>query len=559
MNFRTTILLLVVLAAAAAVFFATRGKDAGTTGTVKKDDETSGEKGKRIVEVAPAGVNKLVVTPAGGERLVFERAGVSEWRLVEPVKGPAEAFRVEELVRQVTDLRSTGLVDAANRGLEQPRYVLELTDKDNKTTRINVGNRSPVGDMLYVRLEGEQKADIVSSQVLTELAKPAREFRKTRVVNVPADKVTGVTVTQADKTLRLEKGTDGKWQIIEPAKMPGDAGQVSSLISAVNGLDAVEFVDESASAAGIYGLTKPSLTVSLSTAPPTTRPTSAPATTRASGDTMVVKFGRPDVEKKNVYAIASPSGPVVTVPATSVDAFRKTPLDLRDRQVLNIDADAVSRIAIATDTPATTQPTTKPASNKQLVLERRSEMTTVGPPAPAAPATKPSTTGPTTKPSTTAPTTGPTTVATTAPAATQPAEPDTKWLLASDPKGPADDDKVEALLTALHPLRAEKFLEKFPTTQASPAATYTVKLNARSWADQPAREYELKITDPGHNAKLVGQLGDLTFELERGILTSLTADFKAPKDKPATPTFGAGQGFPQGLPPGLDLPDDLNK
>jgi hypothetical protein len=87
-----------------------------------------------------------------------------------------------------------------------------------------------------------------------------------------------------------------------------------------------------------------------------------------------------------------------------------------------------------------------------------------------------------------------------------------------------------------------------------------VKVSARSWADEPAREHELKITDPGHEAKLVAQYGDLTFELDRSLLPTLTADFTAPKEKPATPPFGRRPpGLPQGLPPGFDLPEEPNK
>ena len=396
MNFRTTILLLVVLIAAAVVYFVTSGRDSGTD-KVDTTERPDGEAGKKLIDVSTGDVNRVAITSASGDRLVFERVGTSEWRLAEPVKGPADAFKVDELLRQVTDLRSRGQVDAKDKGVDKPRYVVELTDKNNKVTKLNVGSRSPVGDMLYVRLEGDDEADVVSSSVVAQLAKEAGEYRKTRVVNVPTDKVTTISIAQPDKTLRLEKNpANDKWQIVEPAKMPADAGQVSSLISSVNSLDAVRFVEETAAGAGLYGLSKPSLTVTLGTAPPETQPTTGPsATTRPAGEQTTVKFGRPDVEKTNVYAMASESGPVVTVAATSLDAFRKTPLDLRDREVLDVNPDAVSRISITKEAapatqPSATQPATQPAAQpgaKTVVtLERRSEVTPVGPPAPVAPA-----------------------------------------------------------------------------------------------------------------------------------------------------------------------------
>jgi hypothetical protein len=156
---------------------------------------------------------------------------------------------------------------------------------------------------------------------------------------------------------------------------------------------------------------------------------------------------------------------------------------------------------------------------------------------PAAPTTKPSA-GPTTAPSTSP--------AITQVAATKPAKPQTKWLITSDPKGDANDANVQALLDSLRPLRAEKYVEKFPTTQAAPVATYIVRVNARAWADEPAKNIELKITDPGHDAAPVGQLGDLTFEVNRTLLDKITADF-TPSKNPPTPAVPAG--FP-GLPGG---------
>jgi hypothetical protein len=303
-----------------------------------------------------------------------------------------------------------------------------------------------------------------------------------------------------------------------------------------------------------------------------------------------VKFGRwEDIRKKNLYAVVSDSGPVVTVAGTVLDSFKKTPLDLRDRDVVNVDPNAVSRVSISIDKAATTQPTSQPAEKKELVLERRSDVEQPEPPGPAT--TKPSSPAapagprpsspqsrvntpdgegavqlaafaepaaaaavaePTTKPSagpTTAPSTSPATTKAVA-AATQPAKPKTKWLITSEPKNDANDANVQALLDSLRPLRAEKYLESFPTTQAKPVATYVVRINARAWADEPAKNIELKITDPGPSATPVGQLGELTFEVNRTLLDKITADF-TPSKNPPKPEMPAG--FP-GLPGGAGVP-----
>jgi hypothetical protein len=533
MNFRTTIVLLVVLVIAGAALFISRNRNDADKNVATKTDESAGP-GKKLLDLTPANVNKLVLTPESGQRLVFERAGAADWRMVEPLKAPADTFKVDDLVREVTDLRTTGRTDASGKGLDKPKYVIELTDKDGKVTKVNVGSRSAVGDILYVRAGdagSSGDADIVSASIIEQLDKPATEYRKNRLLAVTNDKVSSVTITQeGGKTLKLARtgpaGAD--WEITEPQKMPGDSGQVSSLLSSITNLDAVKFVSEDVKDPAQYGLNEPQMTIAFSTAPPATQPSTQPATTNPA-DTTTIKFGRAsDIKKKNVYAIASPTGPVVTVAATTLDAFKKTPLDLRDRKVLDVDANAVSRLSITTDKAATTQPTTQPASKKTVALERRSEVPTA-----SQPATSPATTKASSQPT------------------SNPSAPQTKWLVTSDPKGNADDSKVTALVEALHPLRAEKFLETFPTTQAAPAATFTLKVSTRSWGDEAATEHDLKITDPGHEAKLVGQLGGLSFELDRSILDKLTADFAAPKPETVGPTFPSLPTTPTGpLPPG---------
>src|SRR5206468_1652519 len=138
---------------------------------------------------------------SGGDKLAFERSGIAEWRITSPVNAPADAFKVDDLVREVTELRSSGRTDAAGKGLDQPQYVIEVTDKDGKTTRINVGSRSAVGDILYVKLDGQDQADLVSASIVDQLEKPISEYRKTKLLTTSNDKITGVTVTHDGQTL----------------------------------------------------------------------------------------------------------------------------------------------------------------------------------------------------------------------------------------------------------------------------------------------------------------------------------------------------------------------
>jgi hypothetical protein len=287
---------------------------------------------------------------------------------------------------------------------------------------------------------------------------------------------------------------------------------------------------------------EPRLTVWFAKEAPSTQPTqpaTGPATapaTRPAGTT--VAFGQyADVEREKVFVKVAPEPAALAKVSLSQQQWERlsgaTPLALRDRRVLDVDPERVEKVTIAIDRAATTQPTSRPAEKRELVLERRRETPQQGPAAPAATApaaTAPAATAPAaTAPAATAPATVPTTTAATAPA-TAPAEPSTKWVIVSEPKGDADDAKVDSLLQGLHPLRVTKYLEAYPTTP--PAASYVLSIHTNAYGDQPAKVHEIKLVETGigADAKVVGQSDDLTFEVDRFVLDRVTGDFAKKKE-----------------------------
>jgi hypothetical protein len=290
------------------------------------------------------------------------------------------------------------------------------------------------------------------------------------------------------------------------------------------------------------------LTVWFSGDAPSTRPATQEALagkppvaqTRPAGTTLT--FGGYDtVLKKNVYVAVSNPPVLIKVPASTMDSFNKKPLDLRDRRVLDVDPTQVSKLTIVTDTPSTTQPTAKPASKSEIVLERKKQSLALGPEMPLVPL-------PTTRP-TTRPTTGPATGAaatqpTTQVAQTQPALPPSNWTL--NGKGDGDDSRVDALLEKLHPLRVDKYIAgPLPTTQ--PSAKYIVHIWSEAAGGAKSAQYEFRLSDQGDQKPLIGEYNGLLFELQHSFLESITGDF-ANKPKPPTPQLPPGGGLPFGMP-----------
>ncbi len=525
MNFKTTIVLIALLAVAGLVVLLTNKK------ADESAQQTAQTQQKLLAGVSSTDVDKIVVTPADGKKIALAKDGAN-WKLTEPVAAPAQAFEVDSLVRAITELETTNSAPAdAATGLDKPRYTIDLATTSGKSDTITVGDKTAVGDSLYVKLNNDSQAKVVSADLLEKISKPASTYRDPRMVDLSSGAVTKVTIKKPTGELVLAK-TGENWNVVAPTPMPAEKSDVDDILFALTGVRAAEFVAEDTKDAKLYQLDQPRFTAILSSAPaPTTLPVgvaaaSKPTTTPTSQPAdVVIKFGRyDDVMKKNVLVTTSQTPIVAKVAATVIDTINKKPLDIRDRKVLDIDANLVSAIEIHSDIAATTRPTTKPAVKKDVTIKRRHEA--------AAPATAPSTkpamvasTAPATKPAaTTQATTKATTTmaaATTAPA-TQPA---TKWEVASGSETKAaDDSKVDSLLSQLHPLRAQKYLEA-STATTQPTATYTLRITTQAAAGAAPKTDEIRLVDPGNSQPLVGTYNGLTFEVDRFLMDRLSGDF----------------------------------
>ena len=533
MNFKTTLVLVALLAVAGLAVLLTR-----ESSEEKKKTETAAEQ-QKLLNVKSEDVTRIVVTPASGAKTALEKSN-GKWRLTEPVAAAAESFEVDSLVRAITELESTSSASAGvSAGLDKPQYTVDFTTADGKSRTLNVGNKTAVGDSLYVALKDDKSVHVVSPDLLERLRKPASDYRDPKLVEITEPQVQQVTITKPDgKIVLVKSGKD--WKVTEPSAMPADENEVQRIVSALTSLRAAEFVSENIAEASQYQLDQPRYSATLSAASPTTLPigiaATAPATAPATQPSVTIKFGRyEDVTKENVMVLSSQTPAIAKVSATIIATLNKKPLELRDRKVLDVDPAQVSTITINSDLAATTKPTSRPASKKDITLKRRHEAVALGP---AVPATKPST-----KPATT---TASTTRAATAPA-TQPL---TKWEVSVGAEmKPAADTRIDTLLSQLHPLRVTKYLDAAPATQ--PSASYVVKITSQPAAGAPAQAHEIRLVDPGNSQPLIGTYNGLAFEVDRFLIDRLSGDFErgaAPPprglpDENEPPPFGAPHGL----------------
>src|SRR5688500_18582186 len=170
MNFKTTIVLVALLAVAGIAVLFTREKEG-------EADKKLVESQQKVLEVQPTEVTKLVITAADGKKIALEKnaKNMAAWRLSEPVNAPAESFEVDSLIRSITGLESTSILSGSP--IENPSRTIDLTTSDGKTHTLLIGEKTAVGDSLYVAKKGDSQTLVVAADLLEKISKPASTYR----------------------------------------------------------------------------------------------------------------------------------------------------------------------------------------------------------------------------------------------------------------------------------------------------------------------------------------------------------------------------------------------
>jgi Domain of unknown function (DUF4340) len=144
----------------------------------------------------------------------------------------------------------------------------------------------------------------------------------------PAD-LTELVIKQKEP-VTLKK-TNGKWQIIEPKSYRADQEAVAGVLSTLSGLNADRIVDEKATDRKQYGLEPAQVELDISS---------------KSGATQRLLLGDDTVAGGNVYAALVTDPRLFTIASYNKSSLAKTLNDLRDKSLVTLSADKVSRVEL---------------------------------------------------------------------------------------------------------------------------------------------------------------------------------------------------------------------
>lgn len=150
------------------------------------------------------------------------------------------------------------------------------------------------------------------------------------ILKLDEGSITQVDLKKKDSPpILLAKDSAGSWQITEPKKLAADQSTVSSMVSTLSSLRSERVVEDKASDLNAYGLAQPSLEVDL---------------TEKDNKNQKLLIGDDTPTGSAAYAMLSGDPRVFTIASYNKTSFDKSVNDLRDKRLLTVAADKITRL-----------------------------------------------------------------------------------------------------------------------------------------------------------------------------------------------------------------------
>jgi hypothetical protein len=199
--------------------------------------EASASAPPKILSVKEADISKFDLKKNGSEQVGGERNSAGQWRITSPTPLPADQSAVASLLGTFSSLNSERLVDEragtlAPYGLDAPKLEVDLTEKNNQSQKLLLGDATPAGNGMYAKLDGDPRVFTIPSYDKTSIDKNANDLRDKRLLTVNPDKISQVNVVAKKQEMAFGRIKD-EWQIIKPKPLRADGAQVDELVRAL--------------------------------------------------------------------------------------------------------------------------------------------------------------------------------------------------------------------------------------------------------------------------------------------------------------------------------------
>ena len=187
-----------------------------------------------ILKLDETAITGLELRKKNSQPIVLTKNSSGTWQITQPKALSADQSAVSSAISTLSSLDSERLIDKKASdlkayGLDQPAVEIDVTEKDNKTQRLLIGDETPTGSAVYTMLAGDPRIFTMASYRETSLDKNLNDLRDKRLLTVSPDKVSRLQLVRKNQEIEFGRDKD-EWQILKPGPLRADSVQVGELI-----------------------------------------------------------------------------------------------------------------------------------------------------------------------------------------------------------------------------------------------------------------------------------------------------------------------------------------
>jgi len=290
-------------------------------------------------------------TPGGNAPLVFVRSGVS-WQIESPFNDLADPQKIAALILA---LNGAEWIERIHReefdagewektGLEKPHHKVRLFAGDAVVHECWFGAHAAIENSVYMGVPdpatGETAWYLAKSEAPAILQIPAASWRDPKLLRLPAEVITSITLTQPSGQVVLARENEhAPWRLEKPLKTRGSKERVTELLSTILNIEITEAKD--------------STTVPPGNAAPSVQADGIKIAigSKTRGKTYEISLKKPaDDKQATTTATTDYRKPSFTVAAKNLTALWGSPNLLRDHLLAQIDGEKLEFINITSKT-----------------------------------------------------------------------------------------------------------------------------------------------------------------------------------------------------------------
>jgi hypothetical protein len=187
-----------------------------------------------ILKLDETTMNRVELKKKDAEPIVLARNASGTWQIAQPKSLNADQNAVSGAISTLSSLNSERLVedkpsDLKQYGLDHPAVEVDVTEKDNKTLRLLIGDDTPAGGAVYAMLAGDPRVFTMASYNKTSIDKSLNDLRDKRLLTESADKISRLELIRPGQEIEFGRNKD-EWQILKPKPLRADSLQVGELV-----------------------------------------------------------------------------------------------------------------------------------------------------------------------------------------------------------------------------------------------------------------------------------------------------------------------------------------